>query len=45
MKIVRMALVASILIGSVSFVAGTADARHHHRHCSWHHHHRVCRWW
>jgi hypothetical protein len=45
MKIVRMALVASILIGSVSFAAGSASAaHHHHRVCVWHHHHRHC-WW
>lgn len=43
MKIVRMALVASVLFGAVSFAAGTAEARHHpHRVCVWHHHHRHC---
>jgi hypothetical protein len=50
MKIVRMALVASILAGALG-VAGEAAARphwwhhhHHHRVCTWHHHHRHC-WW
>ncbi|HEY3815461.1 MAG TPA: hypothetical protein VGL66_19750 [Caulobacteraceae bacterium] len=42
MKIVRMALVASVLFGAVSFAAGSAEARHHHRVCTWHHHHRHC---
>ena len=43
MKIVRIALVASVLFGAVSFAAGSAEARHH-RVCVWHHHHRHC-WW